>query len=55
MTSAQLANQKADANANDVNRLKRKVAYLEWKVLPHHKKHRHHQSVAPVQPKTNNS
>ena len=55
VSSAQMANDKADLNTTDVQRLKRKVAYLEWKVLPHHKKHRHHQSVAPVQPKTNNS
>ncbi len=55
MTSAEMANQKADLNTTDVQRLKRKVAYLEWKVLPHHKKHRHHQTVAPLQPKTNNS
>jgi hypothetical protein len=53
-TSAQMANEKADMNASDVQRLKRKVAYLEWKVLPHHKK-RHHHSVAPAQPKANNS
>ena len=52
MTSAQMANQKADMNASDVQRLKRKVAYLEWKVLPHHKK-KHHR--AAVQPKANNS
>jgi hypothetical protein len=52
MTAAQMANQKADDNANDVNRLKRKVAYLEWKVLPHHKK-RHHHSAAQAKP--NNS
>jgi hypothetical protein len=55
VSSAQMANDKADLNTTDVQRLKRKVAYLEWKVLPHHKKHRHHQTVAPVQPKTNNS
>ena len=54
MTSAQLANQKADQNTDDVSKLKRKVAYLEWKVLPHHKK-RHHHHAAPEQPKTNNS
>ena len=54
MTSAQLANQKADQNTDDVSKLKRKVAYLEWKVLPHHKK-RHHHLAAPEQPKTNNS
>jgi len=53
-SSAQMANEKADMNATDVQRLKRKVAYLEWKVLPHHKK-RHHHSVAPAQPKANNS
>jgi hypothetical protein len=55
MTSAQMANQKADLNSTDVSRLKRKVAYLEWKVLPHHKKHRHHQTAAPAQPKPSNS
>ena len=55
MTSAQLDNQKADLNASDVSKLKRKVAYLEWKTLPHHKKHHHHHTAAPEQPKTNNS
>jgi hypothetical protein len=54
MTSAQLANQKADQNTDDVGKLKRKVAYLEWKVLPHHKK-RHHHRAAPEQAKPNNS
>src|SRR5476651_1552142 len=54
MTAAQMANQKADMNTDDVSKLKRKVAYLEWKVLPHHKK-RHHHHAAPEQPKTNNS
>src|ERR1700722_12853121 len=53
MASAQQANSKADQNTDDVSKLKRKVAYLEWKVLPHHKKHHHH--TAPAQPKTNNS
>jgi len=53
MTSAQMANQKADLNTTDVSKLKRKVAYLEWKALPHHKKHRHHQIAA--QPKPSNS
>jgi hypothetical protein len=54
MTSAQMANAKADANMNDVNRLKRRVAYLEYKVLPHHKKHRrvrHHVPAPAEQPK----
>ena len=55
MTSAQMANQKADMNTDDLSKLKRKVAYLEWKVLPHHKKHHHHRPAAPEQPKTNNS
>ena len=55
LSSAQQANQKADLTADDVTKLKRKVAYLEWKVLPHHKKrhHRHH-SVTP-QTKSSNS
>jgi hypothetical protein len=56
MTSAQLANQKADANGDDISHLKRKVAYLEWKVLPHHKKRHHHRTPATTeQPKPNNS
>ena len=56
MSSAQQANMKADATADDVAKLKRKVAYLEWKVLPHHKKrHHHHTTPATEQPKTNNS
>jgi len=56
MTAAQLANQKADLNSSDVNRLKRKVAYLEWKVLPHHKKRHHRLHKAPVaEQRPNNS
>jgi hypothetical protein len=54
MASAQQANSKADQNTDDVGKLKRKVAYLEWKVLPHHKK-RHHHHALPAQPKSNNS
>jgi hypothetical protein len=55
VSSAQMANDKSDMNATDVSKLKRKVAYLEWKVLPHHKKHRSHRAAAPIQPKANNS
>ena len=57
LTSAQQANMKADANANEVIRLKRKVAYLEYKVLPHHKRrhHHHHVTVTPSQEKPDNS
>jgi hypothetical protein len=53
MSTAQAANARAAANEAEVNRLKRKVAYLEWKVLPHHSKkkvvHHHHtaQSAPP--------
>ena len=54
-TSAQMANDKSDMNATDVSKLKRKVAYLEWKVLPHHKKRHHHRTVTPQQEKSNNS
>jgi hypothetical protein len=54
-SAAQLANDKSDLNANDVQRLKRKVAYLEWKVLPHHKKHRRPHSAARAQLKSSNS
>jgi len=54
MSSAQQANMKADQNSDDVSKLKRKVAYLEWKVLPHHKR-RHHHHTTTEQPKTNNS
>jgi hypothetical protein len=55
MTSAQMANQKADMNTDDVGKLKRKVAYLEWKVLPHHKKRHHRVHHAPAETKPNNS
>ncbi|HWM62333.1 MAG TPA: hypothetical protein VNN98_09270, partial [Rhizomicrobium sp.] len=55
-TSAQMANQKADMTTDDVSKLKRKVAYLEWKVLPHHKKRHHHRAPTTTdQPKPNNS
>ncbi|MDR3449299.1 MAG: hypothetical protein P4M15_06075 [Alphaproteobacteria bacterium] len=55
MTSAQMANQKADMNTDDVGKLKRKVAYLEWKVLPHHKKRHHRVHHTPTETKPNNS
>ena len=54
MSSAQQANMKADQNNSDMTRLKKRVAYLEYKVLPHHKKkqHRvHHTATSTVQPK----
>ena len=56
LSSAQAVNEKADLTVADVNKLKRKVAYLEWKVLPHHKRRIHHHTpTATQQPKTNNS
>jgi len=55
MASAEAANGKADANATDVSKLKRQVAYLQWKVLPHHGKARHHHKAPSVEQKPNNS
>jgi hypothetical protein len=56
MSAAQMANQKADANTADVSKLKRQVAYLQWKVLPHHKKKlRHHHRSTSQEAKPNNS
>lgn len=56
MSAAQMANQKADANSADVSRLKRQVAYLQWKVLPHHrKKARHHHHTTHSQARPDNS
>ncbi len=57
MTSAQAANGKADMSATDIVKLKKRVAYLEYKTLPHHKKKvRHHRAPAVTeQPKANNS
>ena len=54
LASAQAANGKADANTTDVAKLKRQVAYLQWKVLPHHKKRHHHRAPA-VEAKPTNS
>jgi hypothetical protein len=54
MSSAQQANMKADANTSDLTQLKRRVAYLENKVLPHQKKkHRrvHHTTAMNEKPK----
>lgn len=48
MSSAQSANQKADMSASDINRLKKRVAYLEYKVLPHHKKKVRHRKAPAV-------
>ena len=57
MTAAQMANEKADANSTDVTKLKRQVAYLQWKVLPHHKKktRHHHKTVHTEQTQAKNS
>jgi len=55
LASAQAANGKADANSTDVAKLKRQVAYLQWKVLPHHKKHHHRVHKAPAEQKASNS
>lgn len=62
LTTAQLANQKTDANADEVNRLKRKIAVLERKVFPRKKIRRHHapsaaqqQSQSQQQAKTDNN
>ena len=57
MSAAQMANQKADANTTDVSKLKRQVAYLQWKVLPHHKKkvRHHHTTTHTEEAKPNNS
>jgi hypothetical protein len=51
MSSAQAAHAKADLAGSDINRLKRRVAYLEYKLLPHHKKQRvrHHATTAKNQ------
>jgi hypothetical protein len=38
LASAQRANQKYDMTASDISKLKKRVAYLERRVLPHHKK-----------------
>lgn len=44
MSSAQAANQKADLAIADIANAKRRIAYLEYKLLPHHRRvrHRHH-------------
>lgn len=58
MTAAQQANEKADMSASDIGKLKRRVAYLEYKTLPHHKKkirHHHRAPAATEQPKPSNS
>jgi hypothetical protein len=57
MSSAQRANMKADANTSDVTQLKRRVAYLENKVLPHQKKKhsRIHHTTATATQKPKNS
>jgi hypothetical protein len=57
LTSAQMANDKADLSATDIVKLKKRVAYLEYKTLPHHKKKvRHHRAPAATeQPKPSNS
>lgn len=56
MSAAQSANTKADRTAQDLKLLKRRVAYLEWKLLPHPKKRRHrHATPKGSQLKTNNS
>jgi hypothetical protein len=60
MRSADRANAKADMTAGDVEQLKRRVANLENKPQPHHKKkvRRQHSSSSTAhadEPKPNNS
>ena len=57
LSSAQAANGKADLSAADIVKLKKRVAYLEYKTLPHHKKKiRHHRAPAAAeQSKPSNS
>ena len=55
LASAQQANQKYDMTASDVSRLKRRVAYLEHKVLPHHRKKLHHHTPATTDQSTKSS
>lgn len=45
MSSAQRASMRADQNSSDLTKLRKRVAYLEYKVLPHHKKRRRHHVV----------
>jgi len=53
MASAQQANQKADMSTDDIGKLKKRVAYLEYKTLPHHKKKHHHRAPATTDPTKN--
>lgn len=59
LSSAQRANEKADATAGDLSRLERRVGILEDKARPHPKKKvRRHKTPAPAatdQPKPTNS
>ena len=56
LTSAQQANQKYDLTASDVSKLKKRVAYLERRVLPQHKKKvRHHRVPAATEQSTKSS
>ena len=56
LSAAQVAQQKSDQNATEVAMLKRKVALLEHKVFPKHKKrHLRHHKVLPHADKATNS
>ncbi len=46
-THALTAEQKADQANADLAIAKKKIAYLEYKVLPHHKKRHHHSAPQP--------
>jgi len=55
-TAALTAAQKADQANADLAVMSKRVAYLEDKTLPHHKKKRHHRAPAPApEQKPNNS
>lgn len=55
LSSALQANDKYNITASDVSKLRKRVAYLERRVLPHHKKKVHHRTPAASEPSTKSS
>ena len=53
--AALTAAQKADQANADLDNMSKRVAYLEDKTLPHHKKKRHHRAAPAPEQKPNNS
>lgn len=58
ISAAQMANQKADLAITDIANAKKRIAYLEYKLLPHYRRklrHRYHHTAKKTAQKSNDS